>query len=951
MPMEAEVFMTLFIKVVSGDGESSGDSSMAKPHWMRVLAMEIIRGLCSDAEFMRGTWERYDSQPGEAQVFTSLISALKRLITEKPALLGVGSQMAGVGVQAHHSTSEGGHTSTAAYGLEVAGRVASAATATVSNVVGIMGSGSGLNPASSAMKLQCIDQLDKADSPIIPDTYIYLLGLQCFTSLSEGFAAFVIPIYSSIVMQRPRTPGETVIRAPPALDLSTLSSSDQSHHQLQIVGAMVQNGWPALLAGLSFVISTNLTDDLFGDVVGAYQNMINVAGTLGLRTPRDAFLTSLGKLAIPPGVVSSVDSYVEPSTPRTASVSDTLGFSALTGAGGTHTAPGLSERNIACLKVIISTAHYLSGSLGSTWFDVLELLQSADYVLNLKGLRGAASAKRQSMPPPSAASNTRGRTPSSSSIAPSSNLAPVKSAQHPLLSDLDPEAVQIAINRLFDSTKNLDDDAFKEFVAALCKLSGEMVVMHSHSIEVAVGESTDDINSSMSPATVSSPSLGVQRGGRRVSGLHMSKLTRSGDYSISRLGAVSHLNLHRLIYRDPEVAWNMVTTHLLDVLRNQSAPPSIRIQAAEVLDGILVIAPRNVTSGPLQAQVQKRVLDVLAKQVFVEGPANAGVIVDIRKHALETLHKILQSSGHSLVVGWETIFEMLGSVCQPLAPEMVQSPSSDTLSPLPQSTASPRGRPTPLTGGLTKSTDGLVRIAFQSLTLVCDSLESLSPDHLRLCIKTLGQFGRQQDTNIALTAAESLLWGVSDSIQAKRKDTEKEPEYSALWISLLLELKGLCTDARHEVRFGAIQTLFRTLLLYGATLSLETWDECIWKVIFPLLDSITIAVRQAAYELSENSAPPKGAPLSSKNPWDESKTLALQSIAAIFGDFIVSKIMYLSSFEKAWDAFLEHVVSSVSMDNRTISTAALRCLDRALKASMDVGADLHSITSHTWERT
>jgi len=41
---------------------------------------------------------------------------------------------------------------------------------------------------------------------------------------------------------------------------------------------------------------------------------------------------------------------------------------------------------------------------------------------------------------------------------------------------------------------------------------------------------------------------------------------------------------------------------------------------------------------------------------------------------------------------------------------------------------------------------------------------ALSPEHLHLCISTLGQFGRQADTNITLTAAESLFLGVLDAI-------------------------------------------------------------------------------------------------------------------------------------------------------------------------------------------
>src|SRR5260221_8378315 len=118
------------------------------------------------------------------------------------------------------------------------------------------------------------------------------------------------------------------------------------------------------------------------------------------------------------------------------------------------------------------------------------------------------------------------------------------------------------------------------------------------------------------------------------------------------------------------------------------------------------------------------------------------------------------------------------------------------------------------------------------MTLMCDVLSAPSPEHLRLCIRTLGQFGRQADTNIALTAAESLFWGVSDAIQAKRREADHEPAYSALWMHLLLEILRLCADALPEVRMGAIQTLFRTLQPYGATLSLDTWGECVWKVTF-----------------------------------------------------------------------------------------------------------------------
>jgi hypothetical protein len=112
-----------------------------------------LRRLCSDAELMRSVWARYDSQTPGSKVFTSLISALKRLVTEKPSLLGVGSQMFGIGVQSSYQA----ETPTSHYGLDVggvAGMVATAASATVSGVVGMMQNEVGLSLQTSAMKLQ-----------------------------------------------------------------------------------------------------------------------------------------------------------------------------------------------------------------------------------------------------------------------------------------------------------------------------------------------------------------------------------------------------------------------------------------------------------------------------------------------------------------------------------------------------------------------------------------------------------------------------------------------------------------------------------------------------------------------------------------------------------------------------------------------------------------------------
>ncbi|KAJ3501198.1 hypothetical protein NLJ89_g9448 [Agrocybe chaxingu] len=845
---EAEVFLMMLIRMISDDNASeSGEHHhqhhvhSSRPSWMRVLAMEIMRGLCSDAELIRNMWDRYDAQDSGSKAVTSLITALRRLVTEKPALLGVSSQMGGVGVQP-----ESGPSGAAAYGLDMAGRVASATVSAAAGMIGV--GGAGLSVQGSSMKLQCIDQLDKADAPGIPESYIYLLAVQCIVSLCEGFASFSGPIYSNIVVQRPRAAGDAVIRAPPALNLDTLPQNEPQAHHLRIVQSIISQAWPALLAALSFIIATNLSDELFVEVLASYQAMTNVSGMLGLATPRDAFFNSLSKFAVPIQVVSSLEAWVEhppAQTPRsaTAALSEGLGL------GGPAQPPGLSERNMACLKVLVGCALFLAGSLGESWYAVLEALQNADSVLSMmtKTTSGQSGGKKSlfggggpAAPSTGAGGGTTSRVTSMSGSQSGSGSGS-SAARHPLLADLDVETMQLAIQRLFDSSKNLEDSAFKDFVNALCKLSAEMVgIQSSEVIPVNISESGEDHGYGL--LTVSNPSQDSIVHRRRVSGISIPRnQQRSVDFGISKLGGVAILNIHRLIYRSPDIAWNTTTTHLLMVIRLQFAPQAIRIQAARVLDEILLIVPRNLTNtGDLQAQVQRRVLEVLSQQVIPDPSVplyqQTTTSVELRRMGLETLHQILQAAGHTLVVGWEIIFRMLESVCRPpgSAPSVpgpirpTRSRSTDSVSLLsgPPSPAA-KARPLPLGLGnpTEKSYSGLVKIAFQSLTLVCDSVSSLSPEHLRLCIGTLGQFGRQADTNIALTAAASLLWSVSDAIQSKRKNVDEEPDYSELWMFLLLEVLGLCTDPRAEVRDGAIQTLFRTMQLYGGTLSAETWDQ------------------------------------------------------------------------------------------------------------------------------
>ncbi|OCF31812.1 hypothetical protein I316_06619 [Kwoniella heveanensis BCC8398] len=855
MPKEVEAYLLTLIKLGMGDAEEEGGKRESGPPWLRVLALEILRGICGDPTLLQKIYNHYDKPENDGlKLYSKIVLALSRLVNEKPALLGIGSQMHGIGVPHTDPTSPGAnpHASYLDLGL---GMVSSAASVGVSTVNAMMGAGGGGLGAQSMVKLRLIEQHDKAEAPLVPETYIYLLALQSLDALATG-------IYVSVANSSPPPP---------------------------VVKDMASSAWPALLAALSYCIGTNLSDAIFAEVLAALQDFTVACGLLDLTTPRDAFLSTLGKYAVPPPVVSAMQSYMEaPNPPRNPSVisADALGFSAL-GVGGPTGPPSLSERNLACLRSTVNAARVLGPSLGKAWHDVLETLQNANFMLAMR-------------------KPTMGRRPTQPGGSPSVLMSPgtprpageTSELKPEMLQDLDGESIQLLMNALFDSSRDLPDEAFTTFISALCQLSSEMIGMNAPNLFIDLSEHGQYMSVPSTPTMALSPSQDGQR--RRTSGINISHSIKSGErsFSLTKLRVVTSLNLNRLISGNPELGWTVVTQHLLSVARHLTAPSTIRIQASDALGEVLLSAVR-IGKEP---RIQHQVFDVLVRQVDIHPVSNTiSTDYDVRSAGYQTLNSILESSGHSLSVGWSTIFGMLDNVCQEKERDSPPTPSRP--SEIPPSPMTDFRRPSMLT---TKGNANLVRIAFPSLTLICsDFLTSLDANAMRSCIACLGHFGEQKDdVNITL-AAIGLLWNVSDAVQADSKD---------LWLCLLTELLELGRDPRLEVRSSAMQTLFRCVELYGSGLSSTLWEDVLWKVIFPLLDS---------------------------TEGDDSSVLALTSVGSIFGSFLLS-ITSLEHFDETYDKLMERFKKAFLRETRKCGTAALKALEKVLSA---VTANTKSIES------
>lgn len=166
--------------------------------------------------------------------------------------------------------------------------------------------------------------------------------------------------------------------APPALDLES-APNEPAYNILRTTKAMADAGWPALLASLSFFLTTNLDDDLFTFTLTSFQNFTTTCGVLALKTPRDAFLINLCKFAVPHAIVSNLASIDPSSSTRSQSASIiTAGTDALGLTTSQHQPMSLSTRNLLCLRSLVGVSQALAGSLDETWFYVFEGM-SAEY--------------------------------------------------------------------------------------------------------------------------------------------------------------------------------------------------------------------------------------------------------------------------------------------------------------------------------------------------------------------------------------------------------------------------------------------------------------------------------------------------------------------------------------------------------------------------------------------
>jgi hypothetical protein len=712
--------------------------------WKRSLCMEVLKGIFAEAALIRRIFAMYDAQDGRKAILRDLVAAFVRISTEKPAIIGLGPQSSIPAANQNNA------------GSDQAMLEASGVPGIISSSVGSNEPTVGISTQWSTMRVPCIDQLDKTEPPSVPDSYIYSLTLACISGFSEGLAKFILPL---TVPERPRKkgrqseidskdsdslPGTPGISEPRAkierrssikknpVHVNPLTLQDHPlFNEVKICAGIVDECWPAILATCSTFLYAALDSEYYHSLVRSFQKFTHVAGLLQLSTPRDAFLTTLGKAAVPPNLltVNVPATPPPPATPTTTerqsmfsnakgllSVDSLVSHATMSDRGRQSSvdaaAPSLNTRNLLCLRALLNLGIALGPTLDSAWVIILGTLQQADLVLF--------------------SSSKSARTPTTSQKQDSQSVNDPSS----LLANFGTEikAVETAASRLLESTIDFPNDSYVEVVTALCALFGK---------EEIAKQTESSTNSTPPSPELRRPSITH----RRIHSINTAPSTQNQEdlFALAKLGDVASFNMDRLMVYDPDTSgWTTLTSELIAATCAPSRPSSVRLRAAEILVRIILEAATAtlLLADDDRSPIQLRLLETLrgALRPLESHEREMSVAIhatdiDVHKIILEGLKSMLEQCGETFISGWDIAFDIIGSV-------FVENNLHDEGS-IKESKAA------------TTRSSRLIRSSFNSLQLICsDFLSSLPNSCFIILVDTLYNFCTQDDDlNISLTVS------------------------------------------------------------------------------------------------------------------------------------------------------------------------------------------------------
>lgn len=935
--------------------------------WKRAICMEIFRDLYSELRLIFQIYNLYDGQQNHKNIIRDHMAAMVRLVAEKPTLIGV----------THQSTLPTGPTlsadvdDTVTLETGVAGVIASGSGSSANVSV------CGISTQWSLVKTPFLEVLDKPDGPSFSETYVFAIVLHCLTALTNSIAKYVLFLATTddttIQNLAPdsrahdgRTVDSTSSEIPPqqATNPLALPSSHPQSSSVRICAAIIDDCWPAVLAACSTFLNSALDNDFYHDLVRSLQKLTHIAGILSLDTPRDAFLTTLGKAAVPSDMLNVNNSSLFAPANKMSSNENLASTKAKSmeppiamSQESSHTS--FSTRNLLCFRVLLNLAIALGPSLSrDAWFIILETFCLTDLVVGISDMTrpGVSVTTEYTQRSDGDREDTNslksgsvtGITPKASSLAYTSEL----------------NSVRTAASKLFENTSDFPTRAFYNILTAALSLSEVTETNIPPSVEPSDVSSQEHSRSSTS---VSRQGGGRVHGGTRSASVVLRKI-RMHEFELrfvlDKMKLLANLNINRFVRKEDDHAeecFVVLTKCLIAVTSNEKVDQSLRSFAADLL-GSLIYQSVNLSTVTcvndddlgLKGKIQRRGLLALKEMITAlylpENASNSTVsrsaAFEVHTQGLRTLKSLLEECGHSLVSGWDLVFKLISSVfdgrkLSDQHPELQEFRGSHESHSLDDLNATPVVR-----------SPKLLRVANSSLHLLAsDFIGLLPPDCLLNLILAFFLFATQPcDINISL-ASTTAFWDISDFLQSQVESfsiekcmdmTTSEQDSinlakssnvfisrNALWMVLLFRMAELSIDPRSEVRNGAIQTTLRIIDAYGNQLSDQAWFLCLNKFIFVICESLHGEVSKLPEDASNATIADE------KKLWIETTVLTIKGLSSIFSEYL-QVIARHEKFTQCWDRFLQCFISIMKLGVLELDEAVFLNLFDTLSLINDV---------------
>ncbi|KAL4423762.1 hypothetical protein ABPG75_001063 [Micractinium tetrahymenae] len=691
---------------------------------------------------------------------------------------------------------------------------------------------------------------------------------------------------------------------------------------VDVVKAMVDRTWRGLLSAISQLLQRSSGEEIVLQLLKGYQVFTQACGNLPLLQPRDAFLANLCEFALasagqqPPGELDTSPRGAA-GLPPADRIASPRGSIAAAGAGEAAAEQGLvlAPKNVQSMRTLFNIAHRLSNVLGPAWALVLETMNTLDRILN------------------SPRTTTQEVSAQSDESAMPSDLV----------------ILAAAASQLFECTRDMSREAVVSLLSGLRDVS----MRNIPAISGAVGQA---------------PKL----------------------FALNRMVEVLLYNIGR-IYD----LWAIFLSHVLEVI-NDPKPP-VRATAIEALGRAIIgalgsLGPAPSGSGAAASAADPGAAAAAASEstggvehmllVALEALYNADNERDVQAGVLRVLLNVLQRHGERLSDGWTPVFRLLAAAAV--------------------------------------GEEDAINLAFQSLQLTCSDYMAAMPfARLRRCLEVAVLFSSQQaDVNVSLTTI-SLLWNSADLFgkaapaghagasrpgsalraAAAAGDEESDTEVEAAVVlpvpasseadeslsdeeaaspsskrsqlaanlttaqseellqMIFLALQVVSQDTRPEVRNSGVRTLFAVVVNQGPRLSRALWEQCLWEMLFPLLNHAYLMSATASRDEAESMVlgQSRGKEVrmmvhhsrnSEQKQWDETVVIALGGMARLLRAHLPA-IVGMDRVAAGWEEMMVVVESSMAGGRKEVALAAITLLSAVLQAH---GAITDIVSPAMWKR-